>query len=153
MSIPQKKNQAQKEREITRTIDNLLEKSYEGIFNPIHHQAPQLPITTVPFENKSDKACDEDTDLPALVVWYASEKSPDESNPGLKYDKAFEHVKDAKASVFAFNETHTNQMNAQNNTALRMSQRQMFLSKHKEHCKLVSSSSLASNIDYHQARR
>ena len=45
---------------------------------------------------------------------------------GLKYDKAFELIKETEAGIFAFNETHADEMNVLNNSALNKSRRRMF---------------------------
>ena len=70
---------------------------------------------------------------------------------GLKFDKALEVVKDAKACIFAYNETHADQMNVLNNMTLQKSIHRMFNPKQKEHCRLVSSCSLTPGIKYTNA--
>ena len=63
------------------------------------------------------------------------------NSTGLKYDKAFELIKETEAGIFAFNETHADEMNVLNNSALNKSRRRMFNQKEKDHVRLIASSS------------
>ena len=91
--------------------DTLAAEEYDPMVN-----APDLEITTlsyVPFHEKNEHwgdPCDPSVLCKGLdfIHIYGINCNGISDCSRLKYDKAFEYVKDAKASVFALNETRAN---------------------------------------------
>ena len=71
---------------------------------------------------------------------------------GILYDQTILHMKKAEATIFAFNETHRDEINAQNNSLLTKSKNRIFNHKDYLYYQTVTSPSQAPVTSFARSR-
>lgn len=74
---------------------------------------------------------------PNFICIYGQNQKSISDSSGLKYNQTFMHMKDAEASIFVINETHTDKMNARNNTVILKSRKKIFQPKDGNCCSII----------------